>query len=134
MAYLMIVDDDNDFSETMVTVLKRDGHEIVVASNTEIALQNMKVRRPDLIVLDVMFPENKAAGFDLARMIQKDDKLAGIPIVMLTGVNDEYPFNFSSQDIDSEWLPVSEFLQKPVDFDVLRDKISALLNKKSKIA
>jgi hypothetical protein len=34
---------------------------------------------------------------------------------------------FSARDIDQEWLPVTEFLEKPVDFGVLRDKVADLL-------
>jgi hypothetical protein len=48
---------------------------------------------------------------------------------MLTAVNQMFPFEFGHGDIDGDSLPVDEFLEKPVDLDVLRDKVSALLEK-----
>lgn len=58
-----------------------------------------------------------------------NEKLKGIPVLMLTAVNAKFPLGFSSRDIDDAWLPVSDFLEKPVDLDVLRDKVAALLQK-----
>ena len=84
--------------------------------------------RPDLVILDVMFPEDPSAGFELARSIQHDDEnLKGIPILMLTAINVRFPLGFGSRDIDEEWLPVSDFLEKPIDLNVLRKKVADLL-------
>ena len=88
----------------------------------------MEQRRPDLVVLDVMFPENACAGFELARHIQHhNEELKGIPILMLTAVNTKFPLGFSSRDIDKDWLPVTDFLEKPVSLDLLREKATTLL-------
>jgi hypothetical protein len=45
---------------------------------------------------------------------------------MLTAVNQQFPLGFSDKDIDPKWLPVIDFLEKPVDFAVLREKINGL--------
>ncbi|MCG7851112.1 MAG: hypothetical protein MIO92_01170, partial [Methanosarcinaceae archaeon] len=54
-----------------------------------------------------------------------------IPILMLTAINTKFPLGFGPKDIDDDWLPVTEFLEKPVDFDVLVDKVSKLLGQNS---
>ena len=46
---------------------------------------------------------------------------------MLTAINQQFPLGFSGQDIDPKWLPVTEFLEKPVDFRLLCDKLQAML-------
>ena len=70
-----------------------------------------------------------SAGFELARTIRhENDELKHMPILMLTAVNVKFPLGFSSRDIDDTWLPVAEFVEKPVDFDVLRNKVSTLLH------
>jgi hypothetical protein len=46
---------------------------------------------------------------------------------MLTAVNTRFPLGFSSQDIDEDWLPVTDFLEKPVDLDVLAERVAAIL-------
>ena len=45
---------------------------------------------------------------------------------MLTAVNQQFPLGFSNKDIDPTWLPVTDFVEKPVDFDALCQKVKAL--------
>jgi DNA-binding response OmpR family regulator len=133
MAYIMIVDDDQDFAETIALVIRNEGHEVQNKYDTESAFQSMKNKAPDLVLLDVMFPEDSSAGFELARtMRHENEKLKKVPILMLTAINAKFPLGFGPNDIDGEWMPVTDFLEKPVDFDVLRHKVAKLLSKESK--
>ncbi len=130
MAYVMIVDDDEDFAAAASTILQNAGHEVQIELDTESATKSMEKRPPELVILDVMFPEDASAGFELARTMRHyNEKLKDIPVLMLTAVNAKFPLGFGSRDIDDNWLPISEFLEKPVDFDVLRGKVDALLLK-----
>jgi DNA-binding response OmpR family regulator len=132
MAYVLIVDDDEDFVSAVETVLSCDGHEVGKVHETTHAIEIMEQRKPDLLILDVMFPENNEAGFDLARSIRHHHKtLDSMPILMLTAVNVKFPLGFSAKDIDEHWLPVNDFIEKPVDFDVLRSKVTGLIEKGS---
>lgn len=129
MAYLLIVEDDEDFASAVATVLQADGFEVDIKLDPESAMQAIKRRRPDLVILDIMFPEDSSAGFTLARKIRDYIEKAGnIPVLVLTAVNQRFPLGFSDRDIDEEWLPVSEFLEKPVDMDVLLNRVKALLD------
>ena len=133
MAYVMIVDDDQDFAETIALVIRNEGHEVENKYDTESAFQSMQERTPDLVLLDVMFPEDSSAGFELARaMRHENENLKKVPILMLTAINAKFPLGFGPNDRDSEWMPVTDFLEKPVDFDVLRVKVAKLLNSESK--
>lgn len=132
MAYLLIVDDDEDFAAAAATALRNADHEVQIELDTDSAVKSMEKRRPDLVILDVMFPEDSSAGFELARTMRHyNEKLKGIPVLMLTAVNARFPLGFGPRDIDDAWLPVSDFIEKPVDFDVLRNKVKALLRKAS---
>ena len=86
----------------------------------EKAIDRIQERRPDAIVLDVMFPENDTAGFELARAIRR--MFGELPILLLTAVNQSFPLGFSSTDLDPTWLPAVAFLEKPVDFALLCEK------------
>jgi len=132
MAYLLIVDDDEDFASTTATVLRKEGYDVQIELDIDSAVKSMESKPPDLAILDVMFPENASAGFELARsMRHKNGKLKNIPILMLTAINTKFPLGFGPKDIDDDWMPVTEFLEKPVDFDVLREKVARLLSANS---
>ena len=127
MAYLAMIDDDEDFALAAATVLRSEGHEVDILLEAEGAAEKIAARPPDLVILDVMFPEDPSAGFKVARAIRRSDALEGVPVLLLTAVNSEFPLGFSNNDIDPEWLPVTEFLEKPVDLDVLKSRVASRL-------
>lgn len=127
MAHIMVIDDDVELTENLTTVLKGEGYAVSTRDQTEGAVEELEKNTPDLLILDVMFPENPAAGFDLARKIRKTKKLEKLPIVLLTSINQQFPMDFSSRDIDEDWMPVQDFVEKPVDMKELVEKVRTLL-------
>lgn len=131
MSNLLIVDDDADFAASVGAVCESLGHRVSIVHATKPALALIEQQRPDGILLDVIFPEDPGAGFQLAREIRR--RFGAIPILMLTAVNQQFPLGFSDKDINSKWLPVTDFLEKPVDFDVLKEKITQLCSPKNEV-
>lgn len=127
MAHVLIIDDDEDFGRAAAKVLEGDGHDVDIELDIENGLASIDREKPDLLILDVMFPEDATAGFEAARKIKEMGKDKDMPILILTAVNQRFPLGFGSRDADDRWLPVSDFLEKPVDFDVLLQKVSNLL-------
>jgi len=135
MAYVLVVDDDEDFANAAALELRDAGHEVRIELSPSRGLAAAQERKPDLIILDVMFPEDISAGFELARTLHEPASgLREVPVLMLTAVNQRFPLGFGADEIDDEWLPVADFVEKPVDLDVLRNKVAELLERSEKRA
>ncbi len=131
MANILIVDDDLDLTAATKLALESNEHDVRVELDIDSGKKAMLEDIPDLVILDVMFPEDSAAGFGLAREMHSDERLSAVPIVMLTAINAEIPLGFSADDIDETWMPVKSFLEKPVDFATLLAKVDEMLGGKS---
>lgn len=128
MAYLMLIDDDEDFARAAAKVLEHAGHEVAIELDTESAAPVLRRRTPDLVILDVMFPQDESAGFRFARMMRREEPtLRKVPILMLTAINTRFPLGFGVEDIDDVWMPVDDFLEKPVDLDQLQAKVAGMV-------
>ncbi len=128
MANIKIIDDDLEFAQNTAVLLQKEGHSVTIHDDTEGMVKDLVQNKPDLLILDVMFPENPAGGFDLARQIRKTEEIKHLPIILLTAVNQEFPMDFSADDIDPDWMPVQDFVEKPVDTQELLNKIEKLLS------
>ncbi len=113
MAKIVIVDDDVDCAKNTAAVLNAKGHETTLVHTMDTAIQTIIDKKPDLLILDVMFPDNPVAGFDLAREVRLHSEIKNLPILLLSGVNQEFPMGFSDSDIDTDWMPVQHFIEKP---------------------
>ena len=127
MARIVMVDDDVELASTLAGVLESEGYEIETIDNVAEGYDRVIESKPDLAILDIMFPENPAGGFDLARRIRSEKSMAYLPIILLTAVNQELPMDFSAKDIDDDWMPVQDFVEKPPNIPELLGKVKKLL-------
>lgn len=82
MARILVVDDDKQIVRLIQSYLERAGYQVLTAFDGESALHTIRRERPDLVVLDLMLPDRD--GWDITRLVRGDEKLAGLPIIMLT--------------------------------------------------
>ncbi|HTH94945.1 MAG TPA: response regulator [Rhodocyclaceae bacterium] len=101
---ILVVDDDPAVHEVLSATLSREGHEILHAYDGDEALKAMRAEPPDIVTLDVMMP--KVDGWSLLGIMKSEPVLQGIPVIMLTIVDDRN-LGFS--------LGASEFMTKPID-------------------
>jgi two-component system alkaline phosphatase synthesis response regulator PhoP len=122
---ILIIDDDIDLVEAMRLTLEKEGFEVIDAQDGKKGLEKIKAEKPDLIILDVMM-ETQDEGFHIAYKIRKNDDTVDLPIIMLTAIGQETGFSFN-KDKDEEFLPVNEFLEKPVNPDTLIEVVKSQL-------
>jgi len=78
-ATVLVVEDEASFVEALTIGLRREGFDVVVATDGAAALEMFEATQPDLVLLDVMLP--KISGIDVCRELRKKTK---IPIIMVT--------------------------------------------------
>jgi CheY-like chemotaxis protein len=111
---VLVIDDDASVHDLMSRSLAAEGVRIVTAPDGETGLRLARELEPALIFLDVLMP--KVDGWAVLTALKADPRVADIPVVMLTIVNDREM---------GYLLGASEYLTKPVD----RDRLISLLRK-----
>ncbi len=119
---VLLVDDDEVFVEAVSAVLETR-YAIVTAANGTEGLARVSGSRPDLIILDVMM-DHLSEGFDVARELRTNPYTAGIPIIMLTGVDQVYNVRM---EVDESWVPCDRYLEKPVAPEALLAHVAELI-------
>ena len=125
MKKILIIDDDADLREILKIVLGT-GYMIREAGSGEEGERVAAAFLPDLIVLDVMM-ESITAGFDLARTLKGLPALNQCKILMTTNIDNELQINYKAEAGDPDWLPVDDYVVKPVDPLGFKAKVDALL-------
>ena len=132
-AKILAVDDDRDLVETLRIVLESGGYEMCAAHDAEAGLGKVRSERPDLILLDVMMPE-ATEGFHFVWKLRNldEDYFRRVPVIVLTAIHDRTDLRFYPESGDGtygagEFLPVQDFMDKPVDPDALLERIERVL-------
>lgn len=123
---LLMIDDDPDFVEGIVSILEGAGYKVDAKYNSDEGFEALKTGSYDLLLLDVLMGRG-AEGIMIARKIGDDKKLRETPILIITGMRDQIAFLFPGQSVHPSFVPVDELIEKPVEPDLLLEKVSALI-------
>jgi CheY-like chemotaxis protein len=124
MAKVLVVDDDPDFVKVATKVLQKAGHDVISAPNGAKALQTMRQERPDVVLLDIMM-SYILDGLDVSREMAEDPYLKDTPVIMVTSLTGVKGSGVFPTD---EYVPVDEWLSKPVDPATLLERINKALD------
>jgi len=125
---ILIVDDDPDITEAMKIVLENAGYAVDSAKDGDEGMERIRTTKPDLVILDVMM-NTMREGFALSRELKKDPEYKDIPVLMVTVVKEKTGLDFKPAAGDESWLPVEEYLDKPVEPSLLLQKVATLTQK-----
>jgi DNA-binding response OmpR family regulator len=118
-AHVLVVDDELDLTELVRINLEIAGYEVTTAADGARALDSIRERRPDVVLLDVMMPV--LDGWGVLASLQADETLADLPVVMLTALSGE-------RDVIRGHLSGAvRYLTKPFDVHTLLDTITEAL-------
>ena len=79
---VLIADDEPNILISLEFLMKREGHQVLLARDGVEALEAIRRERPALVLLDVMMPGK--SGYEVCQAVRADESLAGVKIMMLT--------------------------------------------------
>ncbi len=121
MARILIVDDSPTQALSLSKILKKQGHEILTATDGVQGVEVAKAELPDLVLMDVVMP--KINGFQATRQITKDPATQHIPVIIVTT---------KDQETDKIWgarQGAKGYIIKPVEEAALLETIKQFLPK-----
>ena len=117
---ILIIDDEEDFAFFTKHNLERiDNYQVITTTEGNDGIKKAKEYRPDLILLDIMMPGIN--GFEVLRRLKEDKELKSIPVVMLTGKDDE------ESRAKAAGLRDDDYIVKPIEIEELRARIKKIL-------
>ncbi len=118
--HILVVDDDPMVVKVLRNTMERAGYQVDTACHGLEALQRVKERRPDLIILDILMP--MLDGFKVARFLKFDKRFKDIPIIIVTSRATEGERKMGEQ------VGANEFLFKPLKLPQIMDCVCRYLN------
>src|SRR5438046_8244860 len=119
MANLLIVDDELSMRQFLTHLFQRDGHAIRVAENGRKAMSMLREQPADVIISDVKMPD--MGGVDLLRAAR--ELHPDIEVIMMTAFANEQTAH------EAFLLGAFDFVHKPFDNDLLKEKVARALQK-----
>jgi len=121
-ARILSVEDEPDLAHLLHYHLTRAGHDVATASTGWEAIDSVKKRRPDLILLDLMLPD--LDGFGVCELLRNDPATATIPVIILSAWS-----SHDSRQLGAE-LGVLDYLTKPFSPTELVNRVNRLVGER----
>jgi DNA-binding response OmpR family regulator len=118
MVDLLLVEDNLELADLICTFLKKDGFSIINVESGESALEFLEKDIAKIVLLDIMLPG--IDGFTVCSSIRKNHN---IPIIIMSAKVDK------EDKINGFTLGADDYIEKPVDIDILGAKVSALMKR-----
>ena len=125
---ILVVEDDLHMRIFITTVLETSGYNATACKDGQDGIRKVKEDLPDLIILDVMMPEE--GGVSMYRQLKTDNKLKNIPVVMLSGVESEtfsHSLKMMSIGLEDPLPDPEAYVEKPPKAEELLNIVQKLL-------
>jgi len=121
MSHILVIEDDEFFSEMLVELLQQDGHKVSLAADGTKALQLLTLQRPDLIITDILMPNMDGIEFIMELAKQGTQ----IPVIAMSGGRRSISPEFSLES--AKLMGVKATLVKPFTQTDLRQIVQSSL-------
>ena len=123
---ILIIDDDKDFTKSLKATLEEKDYLVETANDSNTGMEKLRVKKPDLLLLDVMM-ETNLEGHKIAHNIKSHPDYSDLPILIITGMKDSLGVNIRDAFEDIKGLPGVYLMDKPFETDELLSRMNELL-------
>jgi two-component system phosphate regulon response regulator PhoB len=120
-ATILIVEDEKDIRELLAYSLDKEGFTVIEADSGATALRLADMKRPDLVILDLMLPGMD--GLSVCKRMQREASMAEIPVIMLTAKGEEV------DRIVGLELGAADYIVKPFSLREVALRVRAVLRR-----
>ena len=121
-ANILVVEDDAALAEVLVYNIKNAGYDVTLARDGQEGLQKAQLKKPDLVILDLMLPE--IDGLEVCRRIRANPAIRQTIVLMLTAKSEE------TDEVVGFAVGADDYVAKPFSVKVLLERIKALLRRR----
>ena len=126
---ILIVDDEDQVRDFVSTVLEENGYTPLMARNGEEAMEMIRQKRPDLIIMDILMP--KQGGIRMYRELKSSERFKDIPVVIYSGIAKRTFLRTQAARVElgDKSVPDPEaYIEKPAKPEYLEGIIKKLLD------
>ena len=116
---MLVVEDDPDLGDTIVTFLKEEGLDAKLARDGDQAMRLLDQLNPSAMILDLMMPRRD--GFSVLRELRADGRISSLPVIVVTAI-----FGLSERLYATE-LGAADYVTKPFELDELLARVRNVL-------
>ena len=116
---MLVVEDDPDLGDTIVTFLKEEGLDAKLARDGDQAMRLLDQLHPSAMILDLMMPRRD--GFSVLRELRADGRIGNLPVIVVTAI-----FGLSERLYATE-LGAADYVTKPFELDELLERVRNVL-------
>jgi CheY-like chemotaxis protein len=122
---IVVTEDDRVSLKLIGTILRKEGHDVLLFESATEAIDFLeRDTQIDLIISDIMMPE--IDGYRFLKFVKNDDRFKCIPVILCTTLND------NESVLKSGTLGADDYLLKPIDPEVLLEKVDRAIEKNNK--
>jgi phosphate regulon transcriptional regulator PhoB len=118
---ILVVDDEKDIVDLITYNLEKEGFSTIKAYNGESALELVKAKKPDMVILDLMLPGIR--GLEVCKFIRKNPETETLPIIMLTAKGDQVDKILGLE------MGADDYITKPFNVGELIARVRAVLRR-----
>ena len=125
MKKILVVDDDPQIVDLVTIRLRANNYEVISSPDGKDAILKAQKEQPDLVIMDIMMPN--MPGGDAVRLLMADDKTKGIPIIFLTALTANLPYEADHKgiiNVDGHFFPA---IPKPFKPEKLLSEIKKII-------